>query len=58
MLDPGFARHVARSAGLRNRLVHEYEEIDSARVFAALGEALVDIPRYLEAVNRHVSGAV
>lgn len=54
VLDASFAREIARAAGLRNRLVHEYEELDSARVFAALTEALRDIPRYLDGVNRYL----
>jgi uncharacterized protein YutE (UPF0331/DUF86 family) len=54
VLDAWFAREIARAAGLRNRLVHEYEELDSAKVFAALTDALRDIPRYLDGVNRHL----
>jgi uncharacterized protein YutE (UPF0331/DUF86 family) len=55
VLDPAFAREIARAAGLRNRLVHEYEELDPAKVFAALADALRDIPRYLERVNQHLA---
>jgi uncharacterized protein YutE (UPF0331/DUF86 family) len=53
-LDAVFARSIARSAGLRNRLVHDYEELDAAQVFAALGDAQKDIPRYLEQINRYL----
>ena len=28
ILEPEFASRIARSAGLRNRIVHEYDEID------------------------------
>ena len=31
VLDAEFARRIARAAGLRNRLVHEYEDIDPRR---------------------------
>jgi uncharacterized protein YutE (UPF0331/DUF86 family) len=48
VLGPAFARSIARAAGLRNRLVHEYEEIDPAKVFAALLDARRDVPAYLE----------
>jgi uncharacterized protein YutE (UPF0331/DUF86 family) len=34
--------------------VHEYDELDHARVFDAMETALVDVPQYLEAVNRHL----
>jgi uncharacterized protein YutE (UPF0331/DUF86 family) len=54
VLGPGFAHEIARAAGLRNRLVHEYEELDAAKVFSALTEALRDIPQYLDQVNRYL----
>jgi uncharacterized protein YutE (UPF0331/DUF86 family) len=36
VLPPAFAKRIAASAGLRNRLVHEYDEIDPERVYAGL----------------------
>lgn len=54
VLDPDFAQRIARAAGLRNRLVHEYEEIDSRLVFEALAAALRDIPVYLSQVNEFI----
>jgi len=51
VLDPEFARQIARSAGLRNRLVHDYDDLDHRLVFAALGTVLNDLPRFLAAVN-------
>jgi len=58
VIDAAFARGVARAAGLRNRLVHEYEDIDPVRVFSALGEAMRDIPTDVEAVHRHLRSQV
>ena len=55
VLEPAFARAIARAAGLRNRLVHEYEELDPSKVFGALGDALREIPQYLDQVNRHLA---
>jgi uncharacterized protein YutE (UPF0331/DUF86 family) len=46
-----FARRIARAAGLRNRLVHDYEEIDHEKVCAALIEALADVSQHVEQVN-------
>ncbi len=46
---------IASAAGLRNRIVHEYDEIDHDRVFEALGNALEDIPRYLSAVGEYIN---
>jgi len=56
VLDATFARTLASSAGLRNRIVHEYDELDHDRVYDALGTALRDIPMYLAAVDRHLHG--
>jgi uncharacterized protein YutE (UPF0331/DUF86 family) len=50
ILEPAFASKVASSAGLRNRIVHEYDEIDPAKVFEAIQAALSDLPTYLKAV--------
>jgi uncharacterized protein YutE (UPF0331/DUF86 family) len=54
VLEGAFARAIARAAGLRNRLVHEYEDIDPSRVFSALDEAMRDIPTYLDAVHQYL----
>jgi uncharacterized protein YutE (UPF0331/DUF86 family) len=53
VLDPCLAKRIARSAGLRNRLVHDYEGLDHAKVFAALVDALADVPQYLDRINGH-----
>ena len=42
---------VARAAGLRNRLVHDYDDLDQRLLFAALEEALDDVPAYVAAVR-------
>lgn len=57
VLEPDFARGIARAAGLRNRLVHDYEDPDPRKVFEALGEALRDVPTYLGRINDHVKRA-
>jgi uncharacterized protein YutE (UPF0331/DUF86 family) len=54
ILDTAFARRIAASAGLRNRIVHDYDELDADRMFEAIGTALADIPAYLAAIDRHV----
>jgi uncharacterized protein YutE (UPF0331/DUF86 family) len=55
VLEHGFATRLARSAGLRSRLVHDYDDLDPRLVFEALGVALVDIPAYLSRVQAHVA---
>lgn len=52
-----FGRSIAQSAGLRNRIVHEYDEIDASKVYEALQQALKDIPRYIEHVHRFVQNS-
>ncbi|HEY7675695.1 MAG TPA: DUF86 domain-containing protein [Candidatus Methylomirabilis sp.] len=54
VLPAEFARQVAACAGLRNRLVHEYNEIDPARVYEGLQAAVRDIPQYLAHIHQHL----
>jgi uncharacterized protein YutE (UPF0331/DUF86 family) len=51
VLDSTFARRIAACAGLRNRLVHEYDELDPEKVHEALATAVEDVPQYLDAVR-------
>jgi uncharacterized protein YutE (UPF0331/DUF86 family) len=50
VLPHAFAARIAPCSGLRNRLVHEYDEIDPARLYEGLQAAVRDVPEYL----RHV----
>lgn len=52
VLEPEFARRIAGCAGLRNRLVHEYDALDPAKVYEALQTAVSDVPQYLDAIRR------
>jgi uncharacterized protein YutE (UPF0331/DUF86 family) len=56
VLDAPFARRIAQAAGLRNRIVHEYDALDPVRVFEALETALADVPLYIERLNQYVRG--
>jgi len=49
-----FARDLAFAAGLRNRLVHEYNEIDPGKVYEALQIAVRHIPTYVKAIQDYV----
>ena len=42
------------AAGLRNRIVHEYDDIDPERVYEALPVAVRQIPVYLDHIQRFV----
>jgi uncharacterized protein YutE (UPF0331/DUF86 family) len=50
-LPEELAGALAPSAGLRNRLVHEYDTLDDAKVLAAVGTLLDLYPRYIQAIE-------
>jgi uncharacterized protein YutE (UPF0331/DUF86 family) len=52
-----FGARIAACAGLRNRIAHEYDEVDPRRVHGALAAAVEDIPAYLRAVDAYVKQA-
>jgi uncharacterized protein YutE (UPF0331/DUF86 family) len=49
-LPSKLAETMADSAGLRNRLAHEYDEIDPKKVFQAMEACLKDVPKYLKSI--------
>ena len=57
VLPPELAAALAPAAGLRNRLVHEYDDLDDAVVLAAVAEAGRLFPRYVAAVEAVVGRA-
>jgi uncharacterized protein YutE (UPF0331/DUF86 family) len=52
VMDSQFARRIASCAGLRNRIAHEYDDIDPAKLHDALRGAMVDVPLYAQHVAR------
>ena len=54
VLPETLARELAPSAGLRNRLVHEYEGLDDAKVLAAIGTMLMLYGQFLEAIETYL----
>ena len=57
IFSPELAQRLAPSAGLRNRLVHEYETLDDDRVLAAIGALPEQYPRYIQAIEAHLGKA-
>lgn len=55
VLPPAFGAPIAACAGLRNRIVHEYDDIDPRRVHEGLQAAVRDIPEYLRRVHEHIA---
>ncbi|MGQ0574227.1 MAG: type VII toxin-antitoxin system HepT family RNase toxin [Pseudonocardia sp.] len=56
VLDADLADRLRALAGLRNRLVHVYDEVDDERVHAALRDGLDDIETFAVAITRLVAG--
>jgi len=54
-VDHELKRRIARCAGLRNRLVHEYEELDPRKVFESL-QAARDDATYVQRVEAYLNG--
>jgi len=54
-LSPDLAEKLAPSAGLRNRLVHEYDRIDHSIILEAVSMAEELYPRYIEEISAVLS---
>ena len=54
VITEDLAIKLAPSAGLRNRLVHEYDDIDSSQVFKAISFALQQYPLYVKQINNYL----
>lgn len=55
ILDEALVRELAPAAGLRNRIVHEYEELDHPRILAAAREAPDRLRAYIAAVEAYLT---
>lgn len=54
LISNELALELAPSAGLRNRLAHEYEGVDDMKVFASIESLLRLYPRYVSAVEAYI----
>jgi uncharacterized protein YutE (UPF0331/DUF86 family) len=54
IIAPQLAKEIAQSAGLRNRLVHQYEEIDNVIVFRSIQFALDQFSTYLRQITNYL----
>ena len=55
ILSPGLAEKLASSAGLGNRLVHEYDRIDHSIILKAVSMAEEYYPKYVEEISAALS---
>lgn len=46
VLPAKFAKQISNSAGFRNVLAHEYDEVDMNEVYKSIGEGLRDFKKY------------
>ncbi|WP_200180574.1 type VII toxin-antitoxin system HepT family RNase toxin [Ectothiorhodospira mobilis] len=56
LCTPEFAREIAASAGLRNILVHDYNDVDRRILHRSIGSCLRDYKRYVEQVEAFIAG--
>lgn len=54
IIDADLATKLAPSVGLRNRLVHRYDDLDDDLVLTGIGEAVRLLPRYVELASKYV----
>jgi len=54
VISNDFAKELAPSAGLRNRLVHEYEEIDDEIVFKSVKKAIDNYSKYIKEIEEYL----
>ena len=55
IIPDALAQRLAPSAGLRNRLVHEYDAIDDAIVLSAVKKVRADFAEYVAAVEQFLA---
>ena len=55
LIPSSLANELAPAAGLRNRLVHEYDQIDDAIILAAIPKARRLFAAYVAAVEQHLA---
>jgi uncharacterized protein YutE (UPF0331/DUF86 family) len=54
VLSSELARSLSPSAGLRNRLVHEYDAIDDSMVYDSVGQAVKLYTEYIRAIKEYI----
>ncbi|PUU92053.1 MULTISPECIES: type VII toxin-antitoxin system HepT family RNase toxin [Halanaerobium] len=54
IVNQKFAEEIAPSAGLRNRLVHEYEEIDDQIVYKSIQKTIESYKKYIRKIESYL----
>jgi uncharacterized protein YutE (UPF0331/DUF86 family) len=58
IISSDLAEKLAPSAGLRNRLVHEYDTLDHSMVLKAVAMADELYPQYVKEISDYISGKI
>jgi len=54
ILPYNFSQKMARYAGLRNRLVHEYNSLDEKKIYQASKSIVKDLPQYFRHIENFI----
>lgn len=54
IISAKLAKQLAPATGLRNRLVHEYDDVDPKMVYEGLYRAIELFPQYVEVIETHL----
>ncbi len=57
VLEPAFATQIAPSSGLRNRLVHEYEEINNQIVYNSIEKTIDMYVLYMKEIKKVIQSS-
>lgn len=58
VVSPEFAQSVAPCVGVRNILVHEYDDLDAMQFYSSLKDAVRLFPEYAKAMNHFVGKGI
>lgn len=51
-----FADEVSKSVGTRNKLIHEYDNINPKKIYSSIGDCLRDYQKYCDYVLNYMAG--
>jgi Uncharacterized conserved protein len=54
IIPPDFAKEIAKSAGFRNAIVHEYNNLDKSAVYRTVGQAIEQYKLYCDYVMKYI----
>jgi len=55
IIPADFADEISKSAGFRNRVVHEYNDLERNKVYKTVDEALIQFTRYCRYMMKYVA---